>query len=384
MTQMFLNTIQNNSFRMIEYPTIEKGIESIQKAETWLVIGFQEKFTKNFKRRFLKPDKVTEKIINGSKIELYPDNSHTFNALFTMRTLLDTFEKFIKEVGVSMGYNPRFFGAPIDIMEPIYGSLTDIKFGEYVMPGMIMCMVHAMSMLIGSFTVVQDKNSGHMERGFVVGIKPIEVIGSYMSFYILPIASQVILVMILLFYVYQQTIQGSYFLTFLLAFLHGFQGFVMGLTISTVCNTVVESMVSHRARPSTCAIVIFVPLADAGHDTGHAHDIHVRNILATGEFVRVHQKHPSLESNGHAHSSTAQHHSAWLGHRQFACTAWLRIHSGLLCPFTRHQYRQFPMVQVITATTYLPTYSPIHPLSTSVANLININSFFPKFCWSVN
>lgn len=239
--QIFLSKLSNETLHMINYPSIEDGVQSVHDAKSWLVIAFPNRFSRNFKKRFLKQEHASNKVINGSKIMMYPDNSQSFFAIFTMRMMLNAFEDFVKEVGGMMGFNPRFFGSPLDIMKPIYGTM-DINFGEFITAGMIISIVHGMATLIGSFSVVRERNDGHLERGFVAGIKPAEVILSHIIFLILPILSQVMLTVAYVYYKLDnyETLAS----TFVIVFMQAIQGMLFGVVISTVCPSELASLVS--------------------------------------------------------------------------------------------------------------------------------------------
>lgn len=238
---MFLSKIDNQTLNMINYPNVEEAVQSVHDVKSWLVIAFPQRFTRNFKKRFLKQEHASNKVINGSKIMMYPDNSHSFFAIFTMRIMLNAFEEFVQQVGSLMGFNPRFFGSPLELMKPIYGTM-DINFGEFITAGMIMSIVHGMAMLIGSFSVVREKNGGHLERGFVAGIKPAEVILSHIIFLILPIISQVTLTVAYAYYDLDNF--ETMIATFMIVFMQAIQGMLIGVAISTLCPSELASLVN--------------------------------------------------------------------------------------------------------------------------------------------
>lgn len=229
--------------RIVPFKSVDKAIRSIHKVDTWLAVSFPRNFSRNFKRRFTSQLKVTKKMIQGSRISLYPDNTHSVFALYTYRAMLDAFELFVKKVAVMLDYNPSFFGSPIQLMKPVYGTYT-AKFGDYMSSGMIISIVHGMTMLIGSFSIVRERNEGHLERGFVAGIKPAEIILSHMIYLLLPVLSQVVWVICVSYFYFNIKIEGSVLEVFVLALLSALQGLIFGVGISILCPTEVASLVS--------------------------------------------------------------------------------------------------------------------------------------------
>lgn len=240
--QLFLEHVDNKSINLVHYNNEYEAIESVKKVKSWLALSIPANFTRNFKRRFTRPERVTNKTIEGSTIGLYPDNAHAVFALYTYNILMQAFEAFIFKVGSMLGYNPTFFGSPIQLTEPVFGSF-DINYSSYIAPAMIICIVHGMTMLIGSFCIVRDRNEGHLERGFVAGIKPSELLLSHMIFLVLPVLSQVVFTLFLSFYVYHIPLEGSLLDVFAIAFLQALQGLVFGVALSIVCPSEVASLV---------------------------------------------------------------------------------------------------------------------------------------------
>lgn len=237
------------------YDNIDDAVNSIHRVKSWLAIEFPANFSRNFRRRLMKPTKLSTKSIEGSKIFLYPDNSHSVFALYTTEVLLSSFESFAKKVSDMLGLNPTSFGSPIEIQKPVYGKFQ-INYSETITAGMIICVVHGMSMLIGSFAIVRERNEGHLERGFVAGIKPAEILISHMMFYFVPVISQVVFTLMLLFLAHDTTLVGSIIDVFFLSSIQALQGMVIGVTASILCLTDVASLVSKSITTSLAIIII--------------------------------------------------------------------------------------------------------------------------------
>lgn len=243
--QNFLSKINPELFQLQQYENIDSAIDSIHKVKTWLAIEFPANFSRNFRQRFTKREKLSQKMIDGSKILTYPDNSHAVFSIYSTYTLLNAFKDFVMDVGAKLGDNPRSFGAPIQTMKPIYGVDDKLQYSNAMTPGMILCVVHGMSMLIGSFTIVRERNEGHLERGFVSGIRSAEIIMSHILFLLLPVISQVILVLFTVYFVFDCQQYGSFIDILIMATIQGVQGMIMGVAASILCPTEVASLVNN-------------------------------------------------------------------------------------------------------------------------------------------
>lgn len=251
--KLFIENIDSKALKIKPYSNVEDAIKSVQTLHTHSVLTFQANFSRNFRRRFLKPESVTDKVIESSKIGFYPDTTHAVFHLYIYQHILEAFERFIKAIGVSMGYNPKYFGSPVDLMEPIYGRM-DLKYFEFVAPGMIIALVHGMSMLMGSFSVVSERHSGYLERGMVAGIKASEILLSHLIFFIVPVFTQVVLCLFLTFYIFGNHSVGSLWEIFFITFITSVQGLVFGLTLSVICPTELASLVCSDPVPILISI----------------------------------------------------------------------------------------------------------------------------------
>lgn len=234
--------MNKKSLKFHYYDNLDDAIESIHKLQTRTVMMFNRNFSRNFRRRFLKPETITDDIIKQSRIGLYTDTTNTVFYLYIYETILNAFEKFITLVGAMMGYNPRFFGSPLDLQKPIYGKF-EIQYSEFITPGMVVVLIHGMSLLIGSFSVSAER-SGNLERGFVAGIRTSELYLSHVLFFTLPVITQVILCIILTFYIFDIQSQGSLWEVSIMSFLSGMQGLIFGITLSILCPNELASLVS--------------------------------------------------------------------------------------------------------------------------------------------
>lgn len=79
-------------------------------------------------------------------------------------------------------------------------------------------------MILSVFLLVFDGKNGLLERGFVCGVKPFEVIISHLILMSFLLLIQVIILMIFTFIIFGVKNNGTVWDAFLLIYLQGFQG----------------------------------------------------------------------------------------------------------------------------------------------------------------
>ncbi|KAH7639484.1 abc transporter sub-family a-like protein 16 [Dermatophagoides farinae] len=241
LSNLFIDQLDQQSLSLHYFDNLDDAIKSVHDLQTRNVITFPSNFSRFFRKRFLKPEQITDEIIEQSRISLYPDTTHAVFYLYTYQKVLEGFEKFLTTVGKSMGFNPNFFGSPVVLTETMYGQ-NSLQYLEFVTPGMIIAVVHGLSMLIGSFTIIRERFDGHLERGFVAGIRTTEILLSHIIFYLVPLFTQVVLVLFLTFYIFDSQSLGSLWEVFLMTFVMASQGLIFGITMSITCQSQVASL----------------------------------------------------------------------------------------------------------------------------------------------
>jgi hypothetical protein len=168
-----------------------------------------------------------------------------FTAVHIHQHLLESFQNFLPNFSATLGFNPIGFLVPLKIEQPIYGT-NEWLFHEYLAAGIILGLIHALPMIFSAFTVVVERNDRHLERAFVAGVKPIEILISHIIVVFIAILPQVLLSMLFAFVIFDLPLRGLVLDAFLLLVLQGLQGMSIGLLITFIVPDVVFAVVSNH------------------------------------------------------------------------------------------------------------------------------------------
>ncbi len=80
-------------------------INTVINGKNWFAIRFANNFSECFETSFLDSKDLTDEELDLSEIKLYPDMSNTIIEQHILRKLLNTFEKFLRNVSSTLGYN---------------------------------------------------------------------------------------------------------------------------------------------------------------------------------------------------------------------------------------------------------------------------------------
>ena len=146
------------------------------------------------------------------------------------------------DYSVSKGYNPITFSMPVKIEKPVYG-INDHSFKDYVAPGLLLAISNTLPIVLSAFLIIFEQKSGCLDRAYVGGVKPIEVLFAHMIPIIIGIVFQILVVMFVSFIIFQTTLRGNALDVYILLFLHGIEGASIGLCVSLILPDEVYAMV---------------------------------------------------------------------------------------------------------------------------------------------
>jgi hypothetical protein len=255
-SQLFISKIDNKYIHNRIYNSNESAINSVSKGENWFAISFSQNFSDSFENRILNPNELKEEELDNSKIELYADMSNSVIGTYINQYLLESFQNFLLNFSSTLGYNPIAFTMPLTIEKPIYGS-SESTFRDLYTPGVMVAVLHLLPMILAAFLLVIERRDGHLERSFVAGIKPIEILLTNIIILFIAISTQVLLSMFVAFEIIGIEIKGPVLDVFALLLTLGLQGMSYGFIVALVFSDEAFALVSYLYN--------FFPIPSAFH-----------------------------------------------------------------------------------------------------------------------
>merc|ERR1712083_261730 len=162
-------------------------------------------------------------------------------AFIIQMRLVEAFGEFIDQLVESCNLPKDIAKIPLVLDEPVYGN-EDMPFTDFMAPGIIMTIVHSMSLTYSAMVVVMERNEGLLDRGWVAGVTPGEFALAHFLVSLVFNLLQVTITLIFPFLIFDVTAEGSMVLTFLLFVLQGICGTTIGLIVSALCQTLDEAV----------------------------------------------------------------------------------------------------------------------------------------------
>lgn len=226
-TQLFIEKLDANEyFTLAGYLNTEEDVErAFQKGIAKMAIIIPSDFSDELER-------------TGGEIQLMVDASdpneassivNYFQSIlmqYSQEEIMPSQSSTVINTQVKMLYNPQ--------SESAYN----------IVPGMIGMLMMLICALMTSISVVREKELGTMEILLVSPLKPITIMFAKAVPYLVVAFLDVILVLLLAYFVFNVPIVGSIALILFMSFVYTFSALALGLLISTVTDTQQTAMIA--------------------------------------------------------------------------------------------------------------------------------------------
>ncbi|XP_028967853.1 ABC transporter G family member 20 [Galendromus occidentalis] len=165
----------------------------------------------------------------------YPFLLFTFLSMCLIAYVIEYFQTFCEELLRDMNKNVALAQLPVRVKDPVYGNGKP-SFTEFMAPGIILSITYIMAVALTSISIIMESREGTMERCWVAGVKPFEVIGSHVISQFCVMCVQVASLLFFIFAIFGIPLEGSFITVVFLTFTQGLTGMTYGLVISSICS----------------------------------------------------------------------------------------------------------------------------------------------------
>nr|XP_046908675.1 ABC transporter G family member 20-like [Dermatophagoides farinae] len=228
---LFINNLNNNTFRLIEFDNYDEAIQQVQNGFAWALLSFQYNYTR-IMQLIASDDNIDD--IRLPQIDLHLDTTNYVITNTIQKELWITFNQ-------TMAMATELFTDTNQTLNPVqqnpfnydyvYGMKSP-KMSEFMAPGLISMAIFFAAMALTAITLVLERKDGIFERTLVAGVKTFEFIVSQISTQLLVLAVQVLLSVITMLYIIDVENQGSVMIIYLITLIQGMCGMALGLVVS--------------------------------------------------------------------------------------------------------------------------------------------------------
>ncbi|XP_051868225.1 ABC transporter G family member 20 [Pristis pectinata] len=226
MSQKVLWHLDNNTIIQVHLNQSD-AIKGIKDGKYWGAIGFGANYTQDILLRATQK-MIEDSTVDGGSIHVWLDMTNEQIALTIEQKLRKAYEGFVKD---NLSNYSNMAAPPVKVEKPIYGHKHS-DFTTFIAPGAILSITFFLALGLTTLSFVIERREGLMDRGWVAGVRSLEVMLAHTISQLVTMTVQIILLLIFTFLVFKIPNEGSLPLLVILILLQGITGISLGLVIS--------------------------------------------------------------------------------------------------------------------------------------------------------
>ena len=159
LSQIFLQSIDNNFIALKYYKTPEAAIDSVKNADTYSALIISKNFSMALRNLYRNTESLDNDTVDESTIKIYYDGSNALHVNIIRREVFGAVFKFAETVAYTFGEDLSRFKLPVRFEKPIYGS-EKADMIEFVGPGLMIFIVFFATMSITSMAFLSERREG--------------------------------------------------------------------------------------------------------------------------------------------------------------------------------------------------------------------------------
>ncbi|PIK48583.1 putative ABC transporter G family member 23-like isoform X2, partial [Apostichopus japonicus] len=235
LSERYLTYLSNETITKKYVASYTEAYDNAKNGDYWGIIHFEKNYSRALVNRFL-TDATDNSTLDSSLIYINLDMSNQQIALSLQQELLTSYEDFLHDLLVQYDTNPELGKIPVYEGPAVNSERFEILYL------FLHRIVFFLAVGLSALTFVTERKEGLLDRSWVAGVTPSEVLIAHVCTQCLIMLVQMTSVIIFIFVVFKVPLLGNVFLIVLLTALQGLCGMAFGLCISAVCDNEVSAV----------------------------------------------------------------------------------------------------------------------------------------------
>uniref|UniRef100_A0A1Y1KV25 ABC transporter domain-containing protein n=3 Tax=Photinus pyralis TaxID=7054 RepID=A0A1Y1KV25_PHOPY len=227
----FLRYLDRKALNLVYYDSEDEAIWAVRNGTLYASIVIKENYTESIEYRLRNRD-VADFLIDQSTIDVFCDYTVKDIVMYLKKYIYTSFADFIGDYLEACEISRETVAVPLRFNGPIYGQ-SDPNMTDFANPGVILTLAFFMAAALTAGITLIERKEGVLERTMVMGVTNLEIaMGHFMCQFGLMLL-QSMTPLLVLFYFFELTLNGSVANVITLTVFSGFCGMCAGLSISS-------------------------------------------------------------------------------------------------------------------------------------------------------
>jgi len=246
----------SQTVNLIHYSDISQAEADVRNAIVRGMVVVPEHFSVSYLKRILGEqswrwdqflffyDEVDEGVATNEIVNIALDASDPQLVLFINKAISEAVEDMVANISSLCEEDLGDKGIDLTIVKvgsPLLGD-DDSDYREFITPGMICVAIFFLAMALTSESFITERSQGLLERSWITGVLPVEIIASYIMSQFLVMVMQATITLITVFVIFQIPCHGPIAWFVVLTLFQGLAGMSFGFFLSTVCNSSMDAI----------------------------------------------------------------------------------------------------------------------------------------------
>lgn len=247
---------QSQIVNLIPYTNISEAESDVREANIRGMVVIPEDLSVSYLKRILGVqswrwdqflffyDVVDDGVDTNQTVNIALDASDPQLVLFIKKAITEAVDDMVNNITSLCKEDLGDVGIDLSVINlesPLLGY-EDSDYREWTTPGMICVSLFFSAMALTSESFITERSQGLLERSWITGVLPVEIIASYIMSQFLVMVIQATITFITVFLVFQIPCHGPIAWCMVLALLQGLAGMSFGFFLSTVVNTSADAV----------------------------------------------------------------------------------------------------------------------------------------------
>ncbi|CAL8085041.1 unnamed protein product [Orchesella dallaii] len=237
----YLAAVDPDIIEFVNFDSAEDAEAAVHSG--WLrgYLVFPQELSQNLYTFAIHGASTSDSVYNSTIVIARFDETNKAASISIKWELFNALDKFLSNVLMSCGLDPRTGISPLQYGQPIYGKpYANLDMREFTLPGVAIIVTFFFPIIVMGTRFIEERNCGMLVRSFVQGAQPWEICVAYLLSEFWVLMAQAILVFIVAVPIGGLEFAGSIWLALALLLLNGYCGSAFGILLGSVCHEKLE------------------------------------------------------------------------------------------------------------------------------------------------
>ncbi|XP_014283072.1 ABC transporter G family member 23 isoform X2 [Halyomorpha halys] len=232
----YMAALEKKQMKLILFKDEKSARNAAKKNEIWGFMHVSHNYTESLFERIMLNAGASDEALENSEVDVSMDMSNQYIGNLLRRDMYFAYIDYLENLYADCNWPVQAARVPIAFQKAVYGNIYP-TFSDFAVPAILQLFVFYLPMMFTVGGILMEKREGILERNLISGMTLVETLTGHAIVAMSILIIQTLFMMIVLFVIFDNTIEGSLMLALSLLFLVGLSGMCYGCLVSVLCDS---------------------------------------------------------------------------------------------------------------------------------------------------